>query len=69
MTMELKEPKKKKRTSTTQKSSLPIIFDSQGELTQFHATLTSLGSSVADPTEMEIIYTMASIFFFFFILS
>ncbi|KAJ8672799.1 hypothetical protein QAD02_004059 [Eretmocerus hayati] len=56
--MELKEPKKKKQTPHEFKSSLPLVFGSKGELTTFHANLTALGSCVADPSEMEIIYKM-----------
>ncbi|XP_014209807.1 tRNA-splicing endonuclease subunit Sen2 [Copidosoma floridanum] len=56
--MELKEPKRKKRARSELKSSLPLVFGSKGELTQFHATLTYLGSCIADPTEMEIVYKM-----------
>lgn len=56
--MELKEPKKKKQIRYELKSSLPLVFGSKGELTKFHANLTALGSCVADPSEMEILYKM-----------
>lgn len=56
--MELREPKKKKRVRIEVKSSLPLVFGSKGELTKFHANLTALGSCIADPSEMEIIFKM-----------
>lgn len=58
--MELKEPKKK-RGQLEPKSSLPLVFGNKGELTKFHANLTALGSCIADPTEMEIIYKMVNL--------
>ena len=58
--MELKEPKRKKKSAFDPKSSLPLVFGSKGELTIFHASLTALGSCVADPTEIEIIHKMVT---------
>lgn len=48
------------------KSSLPLVFGSKGEITKFHANLTALGSCIADPTEMEIVYKMVDSHAFFF---
>ena len=59
--MELKEPKKKRRVKQELKSSLPLVFGSKGEITQFHANLTALGSCIANPTEMEVIFKMVRI--------
>ncbi|XP_001604779.1 tRNA-splicing endonuclease subunit Sen2 [Nasonia vitripennis] len=57
--MELREPKRKKGGGRlVPKSSLPLVFGNKGEITKFHANLTALGSCIADPTEMEIVYKM-----------
>lgn len=57
--MELKDPQSKRSKFRLEpKSSLPLVFGNKGELTQFHANLTTLGSCIADPIEIQIIHKM-----------
>ena len=53
--MELKEPKKKKRAFQELRSNLPLQ-----ESSVFHANLSAFGTSIADPTEMEMVYRMVN---------